>query len=300
MFNLFFAGSRQNDDRHIIEKKANRLYSYANDKKHIQKFIETEDRGPLIVDSGAYSVAHTQIIVDIDKYIEYINDNTVIEYFIELDVIPYPVLNREIAKFTASESWNNYLYMINRLDEPFKLLPVFHFGEDLKYLKQILEFRYKGEKIPFMCIGGRHGVSVIKQEKYFETIFRTIQNSSNPDIKVHVLGMTILTTLEKFPFYSADSTTHLQNSIYGLIMTPYGKFNVSERNVKSNNFKYWGDVEKLLVLEYIEKLGYKLEDLEISYEARLNFNIDSMLDWSDNYEYKGPKSFKIKQGLFTT
>ena len=93
MFNLYFAGSRQGNDEHIIKKKANRLYSYANDQAHIEKFCAESVRGPLLVDSGAFSVAHSGITVDIDAYIDYINLNPQIENFIELDVIPYPGLS---------------------------------------------------------------------------------------------------------------------------------------------------------------------------------------------------------------
>lgn len=298
MFNLYFAGSRQGNDEHIIKRKANRLYSYANDQKHIEKFCAAEERGPLLVDSGAFSVAHSGITVDIDKYIDYINNNPQIENFIELDIIPYPVLNHDTAKYTAEKSWENYLYMIERLNEPFKLLPVFHFGEDLKYLRRILEFTYKGEHIPFICIGGRHGVSTTKQEKYFETIFREIHNSSNPNVKVHILGMTVLNTLEKFPFYSADSTSHLQYAIYGAIMTPYGGINVSEGNKKMDNFRYLSEPEQKIVLAQIERMGYTMEQLSTDYLSRICHNIDYTLEWAHNYQYKGPKSFKTTRGLF--
>lgn len=298
MFNLYFAGSRQGNDEHIVKRKANRLYSYANDQKHIEKFIAEPERGPLLVDSGAFSVAHSNITVNIDDYIAYINNHPEIENFIELDVIPYPVLNHQTAIATAEASWENYLYMIERLDEPFKLLPVFHFGEDLKYLKRILEFTYKGQHIPFMCIGGRHGVSTAKQEKYFETIFKTVHSSSNPNIKIHVLGMTVLNALEKFPFYSADSTSHLQYAIYGMIMTNLGAINVSDGNFKKGNFKYLTKEEQDIVLKLVTDLGYEMEKLQTDYLSRICFNIDYTYYWSQNYEYKGPKSFKGLNKLF--
>lgn len=298
MFNLYFAGSRQGNDEHMIKRKADRLYSYVNDQKNIEKFCAAEGRGPLLVDSGAFSVAHSGAVVDIDAYIKYINDNPHIENFIELDLIPYPVLNKDTAKESAEVSWANYLYMIERLDEPFKLLPVFHFGEDLKYLRQILEFEYKGQKIPFMCIGGRHGVSTKKQEKYFETVFREIHNSSNPDIKVHVLGMTVFSSLEKFPFYSADSTTYLQFAIYGTIMTDLGGINVSSRNEYANNFKHLSKPEQDKVIEIVTELGHNIEELAESSIKRIEHNIDYVLKWAHSYQYKGPKCFKKTRGLF--
>lgn len=298
MFNLYFAGSRQGNDEHMIKRKANRLYSYVNDQKNIAKFCAEPERGPLLVDSGAFSVAHSNKVVDIDEYINYINNNPQIENFIELDVIPYPILNHATAKESAEGSWTNYLYMIERLNEPFKLLPVFHFGEDLNYLRQMLEFEYKGQKIPFMCIGGRHGVSTKKQEKYFETVFRVIHNSSNPNIKVHVLGMTVFDSLEKYPFYSADSTTYLQFAIYGAIMTDLGPVNISARNEYSDNFKHRTKQEQDKIIELVTELGYTIDELANDGVKRIEHNIDYVLRWAKSYQYKGPKSFKITKGLF--
>ena len=285
-FNLYFAGSRQGNDEHILSKKACRLFSYGNDKKDIENYLTNKHRGTLLVDSGAFSVAHSGLTVNIDDYIDYINAHPEIEHFIELDKIPYAILNKEIDKDTAEISWNNYLYMIERLDDWEKLLPVYHFGEDIKYFRQILEFTYKGKHIPYICIGGRHGVSIDAQEKYFNTLFTEIKHSSNPNVKVHVLGMTVLSTLEKFPFYSADSTSYLQYAIYGSIMTEFGGINISSSNYKKNNFTYLSEHEKQLITKKIIDLGYTLEDLKSSYLERIKYNIDFCLNWCNNYKYK--------------
>jgi hypothetical protein len=298
MFNLYFAGSRQSKDEHILKKGACRLYSYLNDKKQIEAFCEDDRRGPLLIDSGAFSVAHSGKLVDIDEYISYINNHSHIENFIELGVIPYPVLSIATAKDCAEKSWENFLYMIDRLDEPFKLLPVFHFGENLKYLKRMLEFTYKGKHIPYICIGGRHGVATNKQESYFENIFTLIHASSNPDVKVHVLGMTVLSALEKFPFYSANSTTHLIQAAYGLMFSPYGPLNVSSGNTKKNNISYMSPEHQKEIISIIEYLGYTLEQLQEDVQARMHYNIDYTLYWAKNYEYKGPKRFKNLASLF--
>lgn len=284
-FNLYFAGSKQGNDEHILKRKACRLFSYGNDKKDIAEFLQHNERGPLLVDSGAFSVAHSGININIDDYIQYINNHPEIEYFIELDKIPYPVLNNETAKETAEISWNNYLYMIERLDNWEKLLPVYHFGEDIKYFRQMLEFTYKGKHIPYICIGGRHGVSTAAQERYFDKLFTEIKNSSNPNVKVHVLGMTVLKVLEKFPFYSADSTSYLQQAIYGIIMTKFGSINISDKNKKKDNFSYMSEQMQQVIEDYVNEFGYTIDELKSSYLKRILFNIDYCLDWCNNYRY---------------
>lgn len=299
MFNLYFAGGDSSINKIVLDKKALRLLSYINEAQQIKLFCDNGDGGSnLLVDSGAFSVAHNNKKVDIDEYIKYINNNPRIANFIELDIIPYPILNTETAKDSAERSWKNYLYMIERLNEPFKLLPVFHFGEELKYLQRILEFQYKGKHIPFICIGGRHGVSIDKQKDYFRRVFKTIQNSSNPNVKVHVLGVMVFDVLEKFPFYSADGTTYLKFAAYGGIMTPFGVLNVSNANCNSNNFKHIPDRFKEVVLDIILEAGYTIEDLSVSREQRIAFNIDYYLNWARSYKYKGLTDFKKVLRLF--
>lgn len=300
MFNLFYAGKVHKGDKQIFKMKAPRLLSFAGDKKEIEYFLEQPDRGPLLIDSGAFSVAHSGKTIDIDEYIAYINAHPTIEYWIELDKIPFPVLDHMTAKDSAEYSWANYLYMIERVNEPNKILPVFHFGEKLEYLRQILEFKFEdGTGIPYMCIGGRHGVSTKKQEDYFDTIFKTIHASSNPNIKVHCLGMTVLSTLKKFPFFSADSTSHLQYAIYGFILTPFGPVNVSSGNVKGENLRYKTKVEQDIVLAEIEKLGFNLDELAGDFVVRSEYNMAYTHQIAQAYQYEGPKNFNnVLKALF--
>ena len=42
----------------------------------------------------------------------------------------------------------------------------------------------------------------------------------------------------------------------------------------------------------IEANGYTLEEVSTNYKKRLMYNIDVLLDWAENYKYKGPKKFK--------
>lgn len=300
MFNLYFAGSRNKiADDHIIQKRGCRLFSYLNESKDIAYYLTQEQRGLLLIDSGAFSVAHANAVVDIDKYIQYINSNTEIEYYIELDEIPYPVLNIETARESSEASWRNYLYMIERLDDPLKLLPVFHFGEPITGLKRMLSYKVNGTTpIPYICIGGRHGVSTSKQEDYFRKMFTIIHESPNPNVKVHVLGMTVFSTLEKFPMYSADSTTYLKIAAFGGILTDSGIINLSTKNNNLDNYKAFDETNKSAVMGIIEKFGYTIEQLTEDTNERLKFNIDYCMDWANDYTYKGPKSFKHIKSLF--
>lgn len=295
MFNLYFAGSMiKGVEEYLIEKKCCRLCSQLNEKNIIEKYskLPKEVKPKFLVDSGAFSVAHAGKTVNIDEYINFINANDdVVDYWVELDVIPYPVLNQETAVSCANASWDNYVYMVQRVNNPYKILPLYHFGEPKEHLMRILNTPVIEDKpAPYIGIGGRHGVSAKEQEYYFERVFDIIKHSSNPNVKVHAFGLTILDMLEKFPFYSADSTTWLQVGINGGVLTKYGVLSVSE-NTKFRKESLHQQDPKIVeaVMQECEKFGYTLEELSTVYRQRLKFNIDFMKDWADNYTYKPSK-----------
>jgi len=299
-FNLYFAGQQAKEvDEYLQERDALRLFSQVNERKGIQEWKEAGHAHKLFIDSGAFSVAHNGKTVDIDVYIDYINSNPEIPIFVELDVIPFPVLNTTTARQCCEASWQNYLYMKERVTSPCKLLPLYHFGEPKDALRRILNTEVDGKLPDYIGIGGRHGVSTELQDRYFREIFAIIQASDNPNVKVHAFGMTVIKLLEKFPFYSADSTTWLQLGINGNILTDScGIVNVSERGkFDKKNANAFPQHLKEVLEEELGKYGYTLEQVSTEYKARLKFNIDVLLNWAKNYQYKGPKSF-ISNKLF--
>ena len=101
------------------------------------------------LDVGSKTVgisAHTRDAeVDVDAYIEYLNGiDDDVHVFAQVDKIPgkfrHPKTREELAE-APEMSWNNYLYMRERLKSPEKLLPIFHQGEDFKWLHNILDYR---------------------------------------------------------------------------------------------------------------------------------------------------------------
>lgn len=293
-FNLYFAGQQAKEvDKYLQDKGALRLFSQVNERKGIQDWQKDGHAKKLFIDSGAFSVAHAGKTVDIDTYIKYINDNPEIPIFVELDVIPFPVLNATTAKECCEATWNNYLYMKERVTSPCHLLPLYHFGEPKDALRRILNTEVDGKLPEYIGIGGRHGVATELQERYFNEIFAIVQRSDNPNVKIHAFGMTILRVLEQYPFYSADSTTWLQLGINGNILTKsYGIVTVSERTkFNKDNGNAFPQEAKDKLIEEIESMGYTLEEVSTNYKKRLMFNIDVLLDWAKNYKYKGPKKF---------
>ena len=300
MFDLYFAGTQKKEIMdYIRDTGLAKLYSYVDDKKLINRYREGETRGKLFIDSGAFSVAHRDAFIDIDKYIEYINATPGVDIFAQLDIIPFPVLNEETAKHSAEKSWENYCYMMERVlpERQDSVIPVFHFGEDIKYLEQMLNTEHNGKLPPYIGIGGRHGVSTEAQRQYFKSIFDTIRASKNPNVKVHAFGMTTLSLLEEFPFYSADSTSWLKTAVYGSIMTKgFGLVNVSDKSShKKDNVANASHEMMEGLLKEITERGFTLQQLKEEYTARLKFNLLTLREWAENYKCLYDTMYKTKR-----
>ena len=295
MFNLYFAGSRQKcAEHHLISKKCPRLFSQSNERRWILEYgqLDAKIKPNLFVDSGAFSVAHSGKTVDVDEYIDFIKQtNDFVNVYAQLDSIPFPELNAKTARECSELSWQNYLYMVDRIPSPEKLLPLYHFGEPKENLKRILNTPIDalGGKPPsYIGIGGRHGVTTDQQINYFDDIFKIIKNSDNPNVKVHAFGVTVLRLLEQFPFFSADSTSYLKYAIYGIIITKYGGVAVSSRSLHSSkNLFSYHEKAKQAIMDIINQSPYTLEELSTDTNARIKFNIDFYKNWADNYTYKG-------------
>lgn len=298
-FNLYFAGWGSKDaDEYLRSKQAHRLLSWVNEGRVIDWWENDGLADRLFIDSGAFSVAHSGANVNIDNYICFIKSNPNILNWAELDVIPYPILNNETAKYCSDKSWENYVYMREHIDTT-NILPLYHFGEPKNGLRRILNTEVCGELVSYIGVGGRHGVSVDEQIKYFNEVFTIIQESRNPHVKVHAFGITVPKILNNFPFYSADSTTWLQTAINGFILTEDLQTVMISDGTKFNKLNVQTMPKEAMcsVLQLVDKYGYDYFKLCSDYKVRLRFNIDIMLNWEKHYIYTGPKKFK-SQKLF--
>lgn len=289
---IYLAGNKPE----LTQEQENRLMSY-----HTIMERKAESGGeadfrykngfPIFLDSGAFS-AHTQgAEIDVDEYINYINQrDDHLTCFAQLDTIPGKFgqhKTKHDMDEAAKKSWENYLYMVERVKSPKKLMPIYHQGEDFKYLDQILNYR---SQVDYMGISPANDLSTKQKEYWIAECFKRIKKSKNPNIKTHAFGMTSLRLLEKFPFYSADSTSWLMTGRTGGIMTKFGTIVISDN--QTNDPKHAIHLPKKFKKElekYVESFGFTLTELKDEYKKRMLFNIRYLLDWADNYEYKPQK-----------
>ena len=300
-FNLYLAGSYSKMvDEKLQEMGVNRLASQLNDRSLLERWItyikEVEHR-KLFVDSGAFS-AHTKgRELDVDEYIEYLNARQgCFEVIAQVDKIPGEFgkkKTREQLLEAPELSWENYLYMRDRVIDYNNLTPIFHQGEDFKHLHRMLETTFDGEHIPYIGISPANDVSTKEKAKWFETVFRLIRDSSNPNVKTHAFGMTSLDLLEQYPFYSADSTSWLMTSANGSIMTSWGLMLMSD--VQVNNPKHFNHLSPEMqakVAEEVAKWGYDIEEAKTNYKIRGLINASYLKNWADNYQFKGTSRYQ--------
>lgn len=291
-FNLYFAGFGNKEvDPLLMREGGLRLLSYHFDKKRVE--LWRSNSKPVFLDSGAFS-AHTKgIQISIDDLISYINErDEAFTCYAQLDHIPGEFRKektRQQLEEAPEITWKNYLYMRERVKSPDKLLPIFHQGEDFKHLQRMLDFE---PRIDYIGISPANDLSNQAKESWIDDCFKMIRKSKNPNVKTHAFGMTSLKYLEWYPFYSADSTSWLMNTLSGTIMTKWGQLLISNRKTRDHNhFNHFAEDFKKEVREYVAKFGYTVEQLYENHNDRMLFNIHYLLDWARNYEYK-PKSAK--------
>ena len=303
-FDLYFAGT---GPKKVInfkyEHNTNQLFSQLNERSSIKNYINKVNdihNAKLFIDSGAWS-AHSQgKEVNMDDYISFLNQYDEYLYiYAELDKIPgefrKPKTKEQILE-APEISWKNYLYMKDKVKSRDKLLPVFHQGEDFKWLVNMLEYTHPDTNthIPYIGISPANDSSIPGKLAFVDRCFDIIFKSSNPNVKTHAFGMTSLDILEQYPFTSADSTSYLMCAINGSIMTDYGIVNLSNRRLTKDNALFIEDKE--LLNKLITKYDFTLEELSDDIGARAVYNIKYLLDWCNNYQYK-PSSIK-KLNLF--
>ena len=293
------------------------LYSQINNRGCIINRLSAPTNGKLLIDSGAHS-AHTKgITLDLEEYIGFVNENIdKFTLYVQVDKIPGVYRMPKTAKdwLEAPQlSWENYLYMREKSKDPSKLVPVFHQGEDLKWLRNMLDYTFSdGSHIPYIGLSPRGDVSLKAKYDFSAECFATIQNSSNPNVKTHAFGATSLEMLERLPYTSADSTTWVLVSAFGQVWMPNCidgdingvgiKLGVSEENRShpTATQTYWEQPAKIKkkLDDYFESIGTNIEELSVSHSARALASAKYVQNWANNYEYKGLRSFVTTKNLF--
>jgi hypothetical protein len=218
----------------------------------------TNKKVELFLDSGAFSAWSQGKTIDINEYIDFIKEHKkVIDVYANLDVIG-----------DAQATWKNQVVMEKAGLHP---LPVFHFGEDMKWLIKMLEKDYD-----YIGLGGMVPISTTNLYHWLDDLFTNYLTDKYgiPIVKIHGFGLTSLRLMLRYPWYSVDSTSWVLTGRMGAIFVPkfrgkdwiYNddpwKINVSnkspDRKEAGKHITTMSPMEKRILLDYINDKGYKL------------------------------------------
>ena len=276
-FKLYYAAIRTRYvEDYMAECNYYRLLSYVNERSEIEKQCKN-GRQRLFVDSGAFSAATRGIQISVDDYIDWLNKwSTGMEKFCSWDVIPVGDIN---PKDSAKQSWENYLYMYERVNEPEKLVYVYHNGEPIEYLESAIEFGCKK-----IALGGIAKASTPVRRAFFESVKETLE--AHPEIDVHAFGMTSIDLLKEYTFInSGDSTTWLWALKFSEAQfDTVPKVYFSDANTtKKNHVNNITDEQFFGIEDELREFGFEVEDLYGNGDGNRNREVYQVVYWQKKF-----------------
>lgn len=283
------------------------------DRSGVKKMLKYYEEGiakSFLLDSGAFTHHRMGTKIDVDEYIEYANS---LDHYCcgiaQLDTIPGKFgepKSSEDYEESSRKSWENYLYMRPKMVSPEKLIPVYHYGEPISALINMLEWvGPNGERVEYLGLSPANDTAQRTKDMYLKEMYDIIVRSSNPNIKTHLFGMTSLQALEKFPCYSADSISHRLRAGFNKVFTrKWGTVSLSDKSrtskTKSNmSFLQTCDEDTYKEFEALANhYNLTIEQLKESSSARVAMDIvETELAVANEYAYK-PNKLKRSKRLF--
>lgn len=299
--NQYMPGQKLHNDLTEFEKSVIDIpyilesYHYIHKQKIVDEIRANNDK--IFLDSGAFSAYTLGVTIPVWQYCEYIKRNIDIVK-VEDGILLASVLD---GIGDALQTYRNQLEMEARGVKP---LPCFHAGEDEKYLQ------YYIENYEYITLGGlvaRGGKSQLIM--WLDNIWSKYitDGAGRPKVKVHGFGITSEDIIRRYPWHSCDSSTWIQATSFGNVMTPaHGLICMSStsptRHIKGQHVINISEMERRLILDEIEKLGFDCERLSTVYQARAAYNLWAFREIGKNIDAQhAANNYRMlfkKEGLF--
>jgi hypothetical protein len=264
------------------------------------------------LDSGAFSAYTKGVEIDIKEYCDFIKEHQdIITHYAVLDVIG-----------SAEGTLKNQQFMEEQGLHP---VPCYHYGEDTKYLEHYVA------NYDYVAIGGMVPVSTKDLLPWLDRIFakHICNDDGYPRCKTHGFGLTTISLMVRYPWYSVDSTSWVMTGRFGAIFVPRRKqgkwswldvplkINVSSQSPKlkeeGKHYQTMNDSEKAVVDLWLQECGYVIgkstfengeetiieEGVSNKYQMRDQMNIIYFRELENHFK-PYPWKFKTKHsgGLF--
>lgn len=253
------------------------LFSFAYPVSLMRLFLYL-DRNDLVIhhimiDSGAFSAWSKGIEIDLEEYAEWVANVATYNRVrsldcVALDVIPKDKSEREES---AKQSFKNYLRMKKLGVDS---IPVFHYGETFKWLDKMLEHTNH------IGLGGVARLR-IDNRQWLDKVFRYLDKQNIRGLKVHGFGQTSVPNLQRYSYFSVDSTSALMAAANARVYAPkfIGEGPYDFRHHWMLDVNEWprgnGDDDQVLcgpVTRYLHSIGFEYEDIFDHYK-RIGINV---------------------------
>ena len=271
-------------EQRLVQEVPNVLESwhYVGAQRYVDQM--RADNASIFLDSGAFSAYTLGVELSVDDYCNYIKRNMDI-LRVEDNAVMASVLD---GIGDPLQTYRNQLHMEALGAKP---LPCFHAGEDERYLEHYVR------NYEYITLGGMVGSSTKQLCIWLDRMWERYltDGSGRPRLKVHGFGITAIPIVERYPWYSVDSSSWIQTAAFGSIITPqWGPLSVSEKSPSRHDAGQHATtltaIEQDYVLQMLEKQGFTYERLSSVYESRAAYNlwsfgvINSMMNAQNNYE----------------
>lgn len=273
-------------EQQLVREVPNILESwhYVGKQRYVDDMRREQAR--IFLDSGAFSAYTLGVKLSVQEYCEYIQRNSDI-IRMESGTVMASVLD---GIGDPLQTWRNQLEMEHRGVRP---LPCFHAGEDERYLEEYVA-RYE-----YITLGGMVGSSTKQLCVWLDRIWDRylVDGSGRPKLKVHGFGITAVPIMERYPWFSCDSSSWIQSAAFGSIVTPrHGPLSVSgkspSRHDAGQHITTLSTLECDYLFQMLEQQGFTYERLSSVYESRAAYNlwafgvINTMVDAAHNNAFR--------------
>lgn len=206
----FYRGSNaynklNNHEKMALDSVENYLESYHYIHKPASRDRIRDSGRRVFLDSGAFSAFSLGISVDLPAYCRWCIENGDLIRVDEDGSLMASVLD---GIGDPLQTYRNQLAMESLGVRP---LPCFHYGEDERYLE------YYMQNYSYITIGGMVPISTPQLFHWLDRIFGDYicDGAGRPRIKVHGFGLTSAQLMERYPWYSVDSSSWVQIGAHG-------------------------------------------------------------------------------------
>lgn len=242
-------------------------YHYMN---QLKEQLIRDRKETVFMDSGAFSMFTQGVSISLEKYAEYLEAKK--------DIIHVASNLDEIGQGREEQTYANQK-ALEKMGA--RVQPVHHARDKDEWLQ-----RYLAEGYDYIFLGGMVSETTQYLKVWLDKIWRKYltNKDGSPKVKVHGFGLTTLELMERYLWFSVDSTAWVTTARYGGIYLdmPNGKvITMKFSSARSPKQKFFEDhydalspAAKKAVDARLAEFGFEAANLRVNYGWRHRWNID--------------------------